>query len=272
MIRIMLLLSVGLLLGAQPLLSAQFNHAWHLENVSVATCAACHKADAPEIRPETGACLDCHDQAFVDAVQFAGLTTHSATWPLTHREAAVGKTIDCSACHEQDFCLECHKSGRADEMGKLNNTLTNVHRSDFSVTHPIAARTNPQLCNKCHENKFCVECHEDFAPADLSVQSHRRGWSDLSVGAATHADFRPDSCQSCHKDSVLPSHEWSASHAREARKNLATCQACHPDGDKCLRCHSARGGLAVNPHPRDWNDIKNRLKRAGDGKTCRKCH
>jgi hypothetical protein len=28
----------------------------------------------------------------------------------------------------------------------------------------------------------------------------------------------------------------------------------------------------VNPHPDDWDDIKSRLKNAGDGKTCRKCH
>jgi hypothetical protein len=28
----------------------------------------------------------------------------------------------------------------------------------------------------------------------------------------------------------------------------------------------------ANPHPRDWDDIKNRLKRASDAKTCRKCH
>jgi hypothetical protein len=71
---------------------------------------------------------------------------------------------------------------------------------------------------------------------------------------------------------VLPTHEWYPNHAREARKNLATCQACHPEGDVCLTCHSARTGLRVNPHPRDWDDIKDRLRDASDNRTCRKCH
>lgn len=271
MIRI-LLLSVGLLLGASPLWSADFNHAQHQVKAGDPKCVTCHTEESQEILPEKKVCLDCHDQAYVDSAKLPGLVTHGVTWSLNHREAAVAKTIDCAACHEQDFCLECHKSGRADEMGTFSNSMTNIHRAEFSVTHPIAARTNPQLCNKCHENKFCVECHDEFKSNDLALESHRKGWSNIAVTGTPHANFAPDSCQSCHTDSVLPAHEWSNSHAREARKNLATCQACHPDGDICLRCHSAQSGLGVNPHPRDWDDIKNRLKRASDGKTCRKCH
>lgn len=274
MFRIILLLGVGLLLMAPPLWSADFNHASHQVKAGDSPCATCHLPDAREIRPETKVCLDCHDQAFVDNVKLPGLVTHNATWSLTHREAAVAKTTDCAACHEQNFCLDCHKAGRADEMGRFGNTMTNVHRSEFDVTHPIAARTNPQLCNKCHENKFCVECHEDFNPNDLSLDSHRKGWSNLPTmsGGLVHSTFNDQECQTCHPNSVLPSHQWSSNHAREARKNLATCQGCHPDGDVCLKCHSAKSGLAVNPHPKDWDDMKNRLKRASDAKTCRKCH
>jgi hypothetical protein len=54
---------------------------------------------------------------------------------------------------------------------------------------------------------------------------------------------------------------------------LATCQTCHPEGDVCLRCHSAKGGVVgFNPHGKDWDDRKNRLNDASNGKTCRKCH
>ena len=271
MIRLLLLLNVGLLLGASTLWSADFNHAEHQVLADDPSCVTCHVADAQEIIPDNKVCLDCHDQAFVDSVKLPGLVTHDATWSLTHRGAAVAKTIDCAACHEQDFCLDCHKAGRADEMGNLGNTMTNVHRSEFTVSHPIAARTDPQLCNRCHESKFCVECHENFNDNDLALESHRKGFTNGTLGGA-HALFTDEQCQSCHPNSVLPSHVWTNSHAREARKNLATCQACHPDGDVCLKCHSARSGLMANPHPRDWDDIKNRLKRASDAKTCRKCH
>jgi hypothetical protein len=156
-------------------------------------------------------------------------------------------------------------------MGAFSNNMIHVHRSDFHVTHPIAARTDPQLCNSCHEPKFCSDCHNDFAPADLAILSHRRGWSDGTLGGA-HAFFDDTQCQGCHINSVLPTHDWSNRHAREARKNLVTCQACHPEGDVCMTCHSAISGLRVNPHPSDWGSIKDNINKASGGSTCRKCH
>ena len=160
----------------------------------------------------------------------------------------------------------------APEMGSSANSLTNVHRSDFSVTHPIEARTNPQRCASCHENRFCVECHDSFNSADLALKSHRRSFSELSGNTIAHENFADSQCQTCHTDSVLPRHEWSNSHAREARKNLATCQACHPEGQICLKCHSANSGLGINPHPKDWGDMDRRYYRASNGRTCRQCH
>ncbi len=270
-----LLLTVALL-GASPALAATFNHAEHDRYVGDVACETCHKQVDASIVPETQVCLACHKQSFVDKVELPQTETHGPIWALYHRPYAKGADANCVACHEQSYCLDCHKSGFADEQGEFTNNMINVHRSDFQVSHPIAARTDPQLCASCHESRFCTECHEQFAPADLSVESHRRGWRNITAGgAATHADILEisgDSCESCHPDSVLPSHDWSASHAREARKNLATCQACHPEGDICLKCHSARSGLMVSPHPSDWDDIDGRLRRASDGKTCRKCH
>lgn len=273
MIRILFAaLAAVALLGTGPALAAEFDHAAHNTYLDPLDCATCHVAGAPSITPDKKVCLECHDQSFVDGVTFPGLKTHGVTWSLTHRPAAKGNTYDCAACHQQSDCLECHKSGFADEQGSFSNAMLNVHRSDFQVTHPIAARTNPQLCSSCHEPSFCSDCHNNFAPADLAIQSHRRGFRDVQVSGTPHAQFNENQCQICHPNSVLPSHQWSTTHAREARKNLATCQACHPEGDICLTCHSARSGLRVNPHPRDWDDFKNRLDRASDSRTCRKCH
>jgi len=277
MIRSLLALLAIVALGAAPAFAAEFNHDEHLTYVADSPCTACHVKDALSIVPETKVCLDCHDQAFVDAVALPGMKTHGPVWAFNHRPAAKGNTYDCAACHEQDFCLECHKSGFADEQGSFSNNMINVHRSDFSVTHPIPARTDPQLCSSCHENQFCVDCHNDFARADLATLSHRRGFT-LGTLDGAHAGFSELQCAGCHRNSsgqlsVIPSSTgWSANHAREARKNLVTCQACHPDGDVCIECHSAKTGLGVNPHPDDWDDISGRLKRASNGRTCRKCH
>ncbi len=270
MIRGLFTVLAVLMIGVLPAWAADFDHAAHLTYIEGSPCSTCHEAEAKEIIPDTKVCLECHDQAFVSAVKLPGLKTHGPTWALEHRPFAKGDGVNCSSCHQQDFCLECHKSGYADEMGAFDNNMINVHRSDFHVTHPIAARTNPQLCSSCHESKFCQECHEEFAPADLAIQSHRRGWSDLP--GVEHALFTPEMCQTCHPNSVLPSHQWASTHAREARKNLTTCQACHPEGDICLKCHSARSGLMVNPHPKDWNEFEGRMDRASGNRTCRKCH
>lgn len=270
--RLLILVALTAIAGSVTA-AVTFDHSAHLGYVDKGACDTCHKEGAESIVPDTKVCLECHDEAFVKDVNFPGLKTHGPVWTLNHRPFAKQNDFDCAACHQQQDCLECHTdAGRADEFGELGNNMINVHRSDFHVTHPIAARTNPQLCSSCHENKFCTECHDEFRREDLAGPSHRRGFSSIAVLGGTHAEFSANQCQTCHPDSVLPTHEWSLAHAREARKNLVTCQACHPDGDVCLKCHSATSGLQVNPHPKDWNDIKNRLERASDGKTCRKCH
>ncbi len=274
MIRILLAALAMATLGAVPALAVTFDHAAHNTYLDEVDCALCHVEYAPSIVPDQGVCLECHDKDFVNEVEMPGLKTHGPVWALNHRPFAKGNTIDCYACHQQWSCLECHKSGFADEQGDFNNNMINVHRSDFQVSHPIAARTDPQLCSSCHEPQFCSDCHNDFAPEDLAIKSHRRGFSDLPAGTgnAAHATFTEAQCAECHPNSVVIGGSWSASHAREARKNLATCQACHPEGDICLTCHSATSGLKINPHPRDWDDISGRLERASDGRTCRKCH
>jgi hypothetical protein len=254
-------------------LAVQFNHGEHQAFLDEEpTCFYCHKPDDKIITPAKEACLECHEEDFYPEIVFPGIKTHGPVWAMNHRAPAKSGSVDCSVCHEQSYCMECHKSGFADEMGEIGNNMVNVHRSDFHVTHPIAARTDPQLCSSCHENKFCVDCHARFAPEDLAIASHRKGWSMLEVVGTPHETFTEDMCQQCHPNSVLPAHQWSSSHAREARKNLVTCQACHPEGDICLTCHSARTGLRVNPHPKDWGDMKDRLQDASDNRTCRKCH
>jgi len=272
--------SILIWLLAAPVLAEQFNHVEHQDYIDEKpTCEVCHKEDAREIVPAKEVCLECHEEDFYSEITFPGTKTHGPTWALNHRPFAKSGVIDCASCHEQEFCLECHKAGSADEMGEFGNSLTNVHRSEFQVTHPIAARTDPQLCSSCHERDFCVECHESFAPEDLAIKSHRKGWSMIEVTAAPHEAFKnqlasnPGVCKVCHPNNeVVQSHEWQTDHAREARKNLATCQACHPEGDVCLTCHSAKAGLGINPHPKDWGDMKDRLRNASDNRTCRKCH
>jgi hypothetical protein len=282
--KILILALVGLG-GATMAFAAQFSlfsMKTHVDKcVANGDCLVCHKPSDATIIPSREVCKDCHDDKFIADVTFAGLTSHGPLWSLDHGPFALVDYKMCEKCHDEGRqkgaigCTECHEAGAADEQGDYANAPFNIHRSEFAVTHPIAARADQQKCSKCHENSYCVECHEDFRDEDLSVLSHRRGWSSITVGGATHGEFAQDldSCAGCHPEgSVLPSHNWTRDHAREARRNLATCEACHPEGEECLRCHSTISGIGINPHPRGWEDVEGKMDRASGGKTCRKCH
>jgi hypothetical protein len=216
-------------------------------------------------------CADCHKGSGV-------APTHGSDQMREHVSIARREGANCVDCHNQQFCLDCHTGGGIDADLKTSNYRANYvpksHRTDFREIHPLKSFDNPQTCVRCHNVQFCSDCHTRFRGEDLSVVSHRRGWSDLeaSAGGPAHATFNVNQCQTCHPDSVLPKQVWSAEHAREARRNLQACQTCHMDGDVCMTCHSGRSGLKVNPHPRNWNAVKDNYRSKSGGRSCIKCH
>lgn len=275
-----LILTLALLgLGAASALAIPFPHAEHAgKHIDSGDCFTCHSFEDRTIVPKLDKCKDCHDAKLLDTVTFAGTKTHGPLWGLNHKQDARRNGEMCFKCHDESgkraiSCTECHKGSSTQEGLTMSTEIGNIHRSEFKVSHPIAARTDPQLCSRCHEPGYCNSCHDQYRPEDLAIKSHRRSYRDIKVSGASHANFDKDDCKTCHTDSVLPSHDWSGDHKREARRNLATCQSCHPTGDVCITCHSARSGLGVNPHPGDWKgETANRMEKASGGRTCRKCH
>jgi len=217
-------------------------------------------------------CNACHESSDVTL-------NHGALWTREHRLYAEKHPNNCKDCHQQSFCLDCHYGGGIDRDLNVSQSapdyLPKSHVTDWREMHPIRALDDPRSCYRCHDAvKFCQDCHSKFNPNDLRVLSHRRGWSDLEVkkGGPKHSQFNSSQCQTCHPNSLVPSHRWSSDHAREARKNLTSCQSCHADGQVCLKCHSAVTGLRVNPHPRGWDKISNKMKNKSNERTCIKCH
>ncbi len=217
-------------------------------------------------------CNECH---IVNNVE----PNHGSFWFNEHRLYKEKLPSNCNDCHAHSFCMDCHTGGGIDRDLHVSTSgvdyMPKSHRSDFREIHPIKALDDPRMCYRCHDAKqFCNECHSKFNRADLRLVSHRRGWSDLELkkGGARHSIFNTEQCQTCHPNGVLPKHQWSSAHAREARKNLTSCQTCHPEGDVCLKCHSTLTGLKVNPHPRNWGKVSDRLRSASGNRTCNRCH
>lgn len=268
--RIFRLLGAALLLplalAAGPAGAQEFTHEGHAK-ADMVDCALCHKPGARSVVPAKTACLECHSESEVAKHTYGKLKSHGPFWVGEHERWAQASNANCSSCHEQKFCLDCHQGDP-----KLHRPQG--HLADFIEIHPIRAWGNDDSCRKCHETSFCADCHNRFKGEDLKVKSHRRGWSDLTTrsGGPRHEQFTLESCRQCHPGGILPKHEWTADHAREARRSLTSCQSCHPQGKECLKCHSALTGLKANPHPKNWSSKHERLAKAGDEKSCKNCH
>ncbi|RII30042.1 MAG: cytochrome C [Geobacter sp.] len=194
-------------------------------NMEIKECNSCHKSEG--VAPN-------HDSDFVRG----------------HRVLASKAGNNCNQCHEQKWCLDCHQGGgTGDDLTKENfgrDYKPKSHRSDFITIHPIKAQDNPQSCYRCHDTKYCNDCHSRFPMGNLRIKSH------LMLGA--------------NGQKYSPA---LGEHATEARRNLQSCQACHPDGDVCIQCHSAKLG-GTNPHPRGFKS--GNYKDRSDGKVCQRCH
>jgi hypothetical protein len=224
-------------------------------------------------------CNDCHAGQGI-------APNHDAVWRRDHRLPAARQASNCNECHQQAFCLDCHTGGGIDAQLSTRDYrrdyVPRSHRNDFLEIHPLQAKTSPQSCNRCHDQRYCTSCHSKFQSPDLQFKSHRRQFRDIPLASVgpNHANFQPADCRNCHPNGLLVSHKiWAGDHATEARRNLRSCQTCHADGDVCLKCHSAkkdatgkRLGLQVNPHPRNWGSIKDKLKSKSGGRSCVQCH
>ena len=198
-----------------------------------------HKEYA-EMKPAE--CNDCHKAEGI-------APNHDSDWVRGHRVLASKATKNCDQCHAQKFCLDCHSGGgTGDDLATENfgrDYKPKSHRSDWIDIHAIKAADNPQNCQRCHDVKYCEQCHAKFPGGDLRIKSHR------PLGSSGQQ------------------FTWNTNHSTEARRNLQSCQTCHPEGDVCIQCHSSG---KTNPHPRNWSSIRGTYKDRAASKVCLKCH
>lgn len=163
-------------------------------------------------------CRDCHSGSGVP-------DNHGAFFMNEHRLLAQKASNNCADCHQQSFCLDCHKGGGLEpdmqkSLSRRGEYMPKTHRSDFISIHPIKAADNPRNCSRCHESNFCSDCH------NRQIQRNRN-----------RMDIKP------HKPIFIsggvPDPGWVSDHRADARRNLQSCQGCHPQKDDCTNfaCH-----------------------------------
>lgn len=224
---------------------------------TMASCLTCHKSGASE-----RGCADCHLTKLGGLVEtrfphgtlvprFTGLgDAHGPGFTNAHRQEAMQQGATCTACHDRSECVACHQG----VVKPLD-----FHRGNYLATHAVEARRGTPDCSACHRAQtFCVGCHErsgigtrgnpGFESVDPDRVFHRAGWASSIAGGENR-------------------------HAREARRNLASCASCHREED-CLACHSAdAAGLRVSPHGRGWRgSARCRSLDRGNRRMCLRCH
>ncbi|MCR9161275.1 MAG: cytochrome c3 family protein [Nannocystaceae bacterium] len=267
----------------KPLL--KFNHALH--DKAGSDCEDCH-GDMSRVRlatvlqlPDEQSCLECHD--------------------------GIGATDACSACHPTQSSGKLQTRAIDDRsmpalIPKADNSWGAAHDLAFVEDHAHISKANPTLCQSCHEESFCTDCHAGV------IRPMRIHSGDFINTHALDARAQTSNCQSCHRTQsfCLGCHErmgfndepgsafgvggslsfhpdgWAGppgmpqGHAHAAQRNMAACSSCHTE-DSCLACHAtaggAVGGLGANPHgTRFRNSARCNALATRNRRVCLKCH
>ncbi|MCB9708400.1 MAG: cytochrome c3 family protein [Myxococcales bacterium] len=260
----------------------RFSHARHIQQGM--RCLSCHEGinDAKQGTrahlPSMRQCLGCHGNPNADK----------------KRDKKGRPSGTCSTCHlsKPDGKLRTRYP-----EGWLNPPawLYGMHHdADFIVRHRWIAADHGPLCESCHTQKDCLDCHDGRI---RPVSIHPNDFLSTHAQLARREGQRCTTCHStqsfcagCHARigvSMLSAPEVRAKgrfhpdtaqwvggpslHAREARRSLSTCISCHAERD-CVSCHGGLGiGAGLSPHGPGFLSKCREQKRAND-RACRTCH
>jgi hypothetical protein len=297
-------------------------------------CGTCHagvQADRSASRPSISVCSSCHrDTEGLDrfVARPAVLEPGPRTILFSHDQhlklsQVSGQCIQCHAgavspkpgpplfppmeaclnCHEhraqfsRGICTNCHAP---EDLKRLRPETFARHDHDFVRHHANMSRRNGALCETCHAQSDCTDCHDMFQNLTLverrpeAIERALVHRADFMTRHAIESMASPATCARCHSApscdechvargvsgnavGALNPHppEWIGQntrsarfHGSQARRNLFQCASCHEQGPatNCIRCH-APGGPGGNPHPRGWKSSQSR-----SDTMCRYCH
>lgn len=327
--------AVALVVACADRAPTRFPHSQHLSGIACGgpglpdclTCNTCHRlaTDNKQAFPDKKLCTSCHKP---------GDEHMLAVRPPTHVPAPIAYTIrfdhkkhlemrevkgQCIPCHAgaaqsesalfpaMERCFQCHEHraqwDRAQctpchvrkDLERLLPQSFARHDSGFHRNHGQAARQQQKLCQQCHIQQHCDDCHD--VTQDLSVEKRRpeaiernlvhRG--DFLSRHAIEVRSQPARCARCHQPSFCDSCHlergvsggrlngrnphpvgWvnGDGHGRDARRDILACAGCHDQGPatNCIRCHKV-GAYGGNPHPKGWKSA-----RSESAAMCRYCH
>lgn len=243
-----------------PVRELVFSHEQHLgmKGVECLTCHAGIEQDSTSAQtrlPAMEKCTTCHNGAKAPSYCESCHRNLAQLLPPDHLQSDFrrvhgefvrlgGLNVDCSTCHSENFCQECHSPVELKQFGEkglsadprprtspkdqpAQTTLQRVHDLNYRLTHGIDAQAKSADCATCHDTQqFCVTCHQSGGNIDqfkFKPPSHNvPGF--VTIGKGTGGGL----------------------HAEEARRDMESCVGCHdvPGQDPvCMTCHNADGSV-----------------------------
>lgn len=263
-------------------------------------CVGCHRKDDRHKGGLGTSCASCHDEEGWKHARF----DHAKTkFPLrrAHADARIqceschadhrykGTPQDCVSCHREDDMKKGHKGhfgNRCEKCHEESAWKTPTFRHERDTAYPLVDRHRLVKCDSCHRGPLfaerlptrCIACHRanDVHKTTLGDRCDKchspRGWKGNSFDHDRDTAFplverhRLVKCDSCHRAPQF------------GEKPATRCVACHREndvhkatlGDKCDKCHSARGWKTTSfDHDADTHfPLRDRHKAAA----CDACH
>ncbi|MGE5682631.1 MAG: cytochrome c3 family protein, partial [Bacillota bacterium] len=275
-----------------------FDHNFHVTDKKM-ECEKCHQGikevdyafKSEKAYPPMALCNTCHsnyqgvasnqcESCHISTVNLIPVSHQTVDFRKTHKFAAQKDNANCMMCHDNSSCQECHvatnmlteKNTQKDfytpyvpsnsplSNGSRKQQITRVHDLNYVYSHGIDLKGGTTECQTCHQiETFCTPCHNerraDYNLTGVMPASHRTpNFITLGVGSG------------------------GGEHAKDARRDIESCQSCHDvqgSDPNCISCHVDSDGIkGTNPKTHaasfmkdvkgDWHDSQ--------GSLCYNCH
>lgn len=233
---------------------------------------------------EVNYCSTCHPSTFCSNCHGMDMPHSEEFKTKTHPELVETKLDKCDLCHNVtktnfQFCNECHH-------GTASNWEYDP-KSPWQQQHAKTVTANgiEGCLEKCHEEKYCFDCHNELKPVPGSHKA--ADWLRKPAEAlGVHADnfkAQPTSCEichgaeapnknafcvGCHKLEVPHPQEFKQFHSKTGKEQPAVCANCHTYKELCSDCHH-EGAVDGTP----WINVHGGVVNKGGASPCfEKCH
>lgn len=181
-------------------------------------------------------------------------------WQTQHASTVTANGVDIclEACHEVQFCSDCHTELQPYPASHQAGDWLRKPAAEIG-THAELSAAQPTSCEVCHGgdlpngNAFCKGCHvlEVPHPQDFKDFHANTGKENPAVCANCHT--YAELCSDCHHEGAVDGTPWEQVHGGIVNDGgAASCfEKCHEQAF-CVNCHTSRNVVPASHGQTGW--------------------